>query len=142
VASKKSKKSKRKSGDTKGREGLAEVAIADQQVLRGAGGETHQVAGSDDEAMTTAQGVIVADGQHTLTVGPRGPQLLEDFVMREKIFHFDHERIPERVVHARGYGAKGYFENYENQTDLTWAIQPMVPSTSMKEPSTPSSPEI
>jgi len=121
VASKKLKKSKGKSEDTKGREGVAEVSIGDQQVLRGAGGETHQVAGSDDEAMTTAQGVIVADGQNTLTVGPRGPQLLEDFVMREKIFHFDHERIPERVVHARGYGAKGYFENYENQTDLTCA---------------------
>ena len=50
-----------------------------------------------------------------------GPTLLEDFHLREKIFHFDHERIPERVVHARGFGAHGYFENYEPLTELTRA---------------------
>ena len=53
--------------------------------------------------------------------GARGPTLLEDFHFREKIFHFDHERIPERVVHARGYGAHGYFENYESLADITRA---------------------
>ncbi|MGB0114123.1 MAG: catalase [Ilumatobacteraceae bacterium] len=71
--------------------------------------------------MTTAQGVPISDDQNTLTAGDRGPQLLEDFAMREKIFHFDHERIPERVVHARGFGAKGYFEPYESLSDVTRA---------------------
>jgi catalase len=65
--------------------------------------------------------VVVADDQNTLTVGDRGPGALEDFHFREKIFHFDHERIPERVVHARGYGAHGFFENYEPLSDLTRA---------------------
>ena len=86
-----------------------------------AGGETHQRAGGDTPTLTTQQGVPVSDDQNTATAGPRGPQLLEDFVMREKIFHFDHERIPERVVHARGYGAKGYFETYESLSDITSA---------------------
>ena len=75
----------------------------------GNGGETHQQADADTETLTTAQGIVVSDDQNSLTVGERGPTLLEDFALREKIFHFDHERIPERVVHARGYGAKGYF---------------------------------
>ena len=57
--------------------------------------------------MTTDQGVPIGDDQNSLKAGERGPTLLEDFVLREKIFHFDHERIPERVVHARGYGAHG-----------------------------------
>ena len=87
----------------------------------GAGGETHQTAGNGHPALTTQQGVPVADDQNTLRVGERGPALLEDFHFREKIFHFDHERIPERVVHARGYGAHGYFENYESLADLTRA---------------------
>ncbi|MFX4531921.1 catalase, partial [Acinetobacter baumannii] len=68
----------------------------------GTGGELHQSAGADLPTMTTQQGVPISDDQNSLRVGPRGPALLEDFVMREKIFHFDHERIPERVVHARG----------------------------------------
>ncbi len=88
---------------------------------RGAGGETHQVAGDGRPPLTTRQGVPVGDDQNTLRVGERGPSLLEDFHFREKIFHFDHERIPERVVHARGYGAHGYFENYESLADLTRA---------------------
>jgi catalase len=71
--------------------------------------------------LTTQQGVPVSDDQNTLRAGERGPALLEDFHFREKIFHFDHERIPERVVHARGYGAHGYFENYEPLTDITRA---------------------
>ena len=85
------------------------------------GGETHQIAGRSIEAITTRQGVPVSDDQNTLTAGERGPQLLEDFVMREKIFHFDHERIPERVVHARGFGVKGFFEPYESLADITSA---------------------
>ena len=86
----------------------------------GAGGETHQVA-KGRAALTTQQGVVVADDQSTLRAGQRGPAILEDFHFREKIFHFDHERIPERVVHARGYGVHGFFENYEPLTDLTRA---------------------
>ena len=60
--------------------------------------------------LTTNQGVAVADNQSSLKVGLRGPTMLEDFILREKITHFDHERIPERVVHARGSGAHGFFE--------------------------------
>ena len=76
----------------------------------GHGGETQQPPDRGGAAMTTAQGALVSDNQNSLRVGERGPTLLEDFAFREKIFHFDHERIPERVVHARGYGAHGYFE--------------------------------
>jgi catalase len=83
--------------------------------------EIHQTAGDGTPRMTTAQGIPVSDDQNTLRAGDRGPALLEDFHFREKIFHFDHERIPERVVHARGYGAHGYFECYEPLTDLTRA---------------------
>ena len=71
--------------------------------------------------MTTQQGTPVSDDQNSLKIGARGPTVLEDFHFREKIFHFDHERIPERVVHARGFGAHGYFENYESLADLTKA---------------------
>ena len=78
---------------------------------RGEGGELHQTAEDGFPVLTTAQGGPVADDQNTLKIGARGPTALEDFHFREKIFHFDHERIPERVVHARGYGAHGYFEN-------------------------------
>jgi catalase len=87
----------------------------------GRGGELHQVAGGDVPVLTTQQGTPVSDDQNSLRVGPRGPATLEDFHLREKIFHFDHERIPERVVHARGYGAHGYFENYESLADITAA---------------------
>jgi len=87
----------------------------------GHGGEIHQYASSGSARLTTPQGVPVADDQNTLRAGDRGPFLLEDFHFREKIFHFDHERIPERVVHARGFGAKGYFETYESLGDLTRA---------------------
>lgn len=73
-------------------------------------GEIHQHAGRGHPDLTTNQGVVIADDQNSLKAGPHGPALLEDFILREKIFHFDHERIPERVVHARGYGAHGYFE--------------------------------
>ncbi|MCY1391356.1 Catalase HPII [compost metagenome] len=74
-----------------------------------------------EQALRTNQGVKVADNQNTLRAGPRGPSLLEDFIMREKITHFDHERIPERIVHARGTGAHGYFQTYKAHTELTKA---------------------
>jgi catalase len=76
---------------------------------------------SGGRALTTNQGVPIADNQNSLKAGLRGPSLLEDFILREKITHFDHERIPERIVHARGSGAHGYFECYEPLTDLTRA---------------------
>lgn len=87
----------------------------------GHGGETHQTATEKIPTLTTQQGIPVADDQNSLSVGQRGPALLEDFHFREKMFHFDHERIPERVVHARGYGAHGYFETYKPLTDITRA---------------------
>ena len=71
--------------------------------------------------LTTNQGLRVADNHNSLKAGVRGPTLLEDFILREKITHFDHERIPERAVHARGAGAHGYFEPYESLADLTCA---------------------
>jgi catalase len=92
----------------------------------GDGGETHQhvpVKG-DHEAeahLTTNQGIRVSDNQNQLKAGARGPVLLEDFALREKIFHFDHERIPERIVHARGSAAHGFFEVYESLADITRA---------------------
>ena len=71
--------------------------------------------------LTNAQGVRINDDQNSLKACERGPSLLEDFLLREKLTHFDHERIPERVVHARGAGAHGYFEAYESQAALTKA---------------------
>ena len=77
---------------------------------RGNGDELHQPAGGAHPALTTNQGVAVPDNQNSLRAHARGPTLLEDFILREKITHFDHERIPERIVHARGSAAHGYFE--------------------------------
>ena len=76
---------------------------------------------SSDQTLTTNQGVPVADNQNSLKAGLRGPALLEDFILREKITHFDHERIPERIVHARGSAAHGYFECYAPMTGVTRA---------------------
>ncbi|MBK7470420.1 MAG: catalase [Betaproteobacteria bacterium] len=76
---------------------------------------------SGGRALTTNQGVPIADNQSSLKAGFRGPALLEDFILREKITHFDHERIPERIVHARGSGAHGYFECAAALTDITSA---------------------
>ncbi|WP_077001199.1 catalase [Variovorax sp. KK3] len=73
------------------------------------------------QVLTTNQGVPIADNQNSLKAGARGPVLLEDFILREKITHFDHERIPERIVHARGSGAHGFFECYEPLTKYTKA---------------------
>ena len=87
----------------------------------GTGGETHQNVGKSGTTLTTDQGLPISDNQNSLRVGPRGPGLLEDFILREKITNFDHERIPERVVHARGFGVHGYFQSYENHSKLTKA---------------------
>ena len=73
------------------------------------------------QRLTTNQGVPVANNQDSLKIGLRGPTAMEDFILREKITHFDHERIPERVVHARGSAAHGYFESYQDLSDLTRA---------------------
>ncbi|HEY8027830.1 MAG TPA: catalase [Burkholderiaceae bacterium] len=82
----------------------------DQPATFGNGGELHQAAEEGMPGLTTNQGVPVADNQNSLRANMRGPTLLEDFIFREKITHFDHERIPERVVHARGTGVHGFFE--------------------------------
>lgn len=89
--------------------------------LQGDGGETHQTNRGGAPTLTTQQGAPVADDQNSLKQGDRGPTLLEDFHFREKIFHFDHERIPERVVHARGYGAHGFFELTESLAEYSRA---------------------
>jgi catalase len=83
-------------------------------------GETHQISSGDD-VLTTNQGTPISDNQNSLKAGARGPTLLEDFVLREKITHFDHERIPERIVHARGSGAHGVFQPVKSMRHLTKA---------------------
>lgn len=98
-----------------------DATIHDQKLHRGVGGELHQFAEDGKPVLTTAQGGPVSDDQNTLRLGARGPAVIDDFHFREKIFHFDHERIPERVVHARGYGAHGYFETYESLAAYTRA---------------------
>ena len=89
--------------------------------ISSSGGETHQTASSDTNQLTTNHGVGIADNQNSLKAGARGPVLLEDFHLREKIFHFDHERIPERIVHARGSGAHGVFTCTKAIPELTRA---------------------
>ena len=84
-------------------------------------GELHQIAGGEHPALTTNQGVVISDNQNSLRANPRGPTLLEDFILREKITHFDHERIPERIVHARASGAHGFFELTASLKDYTTA---------------------
>ncbi len=92
----------------------------DAETTRGNAGELHQHA-IGDARLTNQQGVAVPDDQNSLRLGPRGPLLMEDQFFREKIFHFDHERIPERVVHARGFGAHGYFETTDPIPELSRA---------------------
>ncbi len=75
----------------------------------------------DDQFLTTNQGLKINDNQNSLKSGERGSTLLEDFILREKITHFDHERIPERIVHARGSAAHGVFELYQSMTSYTKA---------------------
>ena len=87
----------------------------------GEGGETHQTVATLDRVLTTNQGAPISDNQNSLKSGERGPTLIEDFILREKITHFDHERIPERIVHARGSGAHGYFQPVKSLSKLTRA---------------------
>ena len=89
----------------------------DVETLVAPGGELHQQADGPETQITTNQGVPIADNQNSLKAGARGPVLLQDFILREKITHFDHERIPERVVHARGSAAHGFFECLEDCSD-------------------------
>jgi catalase len=96
-------KSKKRKQENSSAPPYAEAQLAE-------GGELHQVAGGEHPALTTNQGVVLSDNQNSLRANPRGPTLLEDFILREKIFHFDHERIPERIVHARATGVHGFFE--------------------------------
>ena len=114
--------------DLVGASSLAEVNQSDKTGRPAAAGDD-QVIGPLDrvrvdgtgQPLTTNQGVLVADNQHSLKAGLRGPALLKDFILREKVTHFDHERIPERVVHARGSAAHGFFECYKPLTRLTRA---------------------
>ncbi|MBC7603611.1 MAG: catalase [Ramlibacter sp.] len=92
----------------------SEVAQAKQKQL-----ETFSQA--NENLLTTNQGLVIPDNHNSLRAGARGPTLLEDFILREKITHFDHERIPERVVHARGAGAHGYFELTKSLIEYTRA---------------------
>lgn len=97
---------------------------AGYETRAGSGGETHQDAATGapaDGYLTDNFGHRLADNQNSLKAGARGPALLEDFILREKIFHFDHERIPERIVHARGSGAHGVFEVTRAIPELTKA---------------------
>ncbi|HEY9237285.1 MAG TPA: catalase, partial [Burkholderiaceae bacterium] len=87
----------------------------------GNGGELHQSAGGTHPDLTTNQGLPISDNQNSLKAHPRGPTLLEDFILREKITHFDHERIPERIVHARGSAAHGFFELTKSLAQYTRA---------------------
>ena len=94
------------SGKYKQKEGTTPIA----QSQPASGGELHQIAGGEHPTLTTNQGVALSDNQNSLRANPHGPTLLEDFILRDKITHFDHERIPERIVHARATGAHGFFE--------------------------------
>ncbi|MGI4879165.1 MAG: catalase [Janthinobacterium lividum] len=98
----------------------------------GAGGELHQVASDGGQILTTNHGMAIGDDHNSLKAGPRGPTLLEDFVLREKIFHFDHERIPERVVHARGLAAHGVFTLTDSLSDVT--IAPVLGEVGVETP--------
>src|SRR6476660_1691023 len=93
---------------------------------RGNAGELHQQVPpkgphGGEGHLTTNQGIRIADNQNQLKAGERGPVLIEDYILREKIFHFDHERIPERIVHARGTAVHGYFELTKSLAQYTTA---------------------
>ena len=89
----------------------------------GQGGELHQTASAPDARTTTNHGAPISDNQNSLKAGPRGSTLLEDFILREKIQHFDHERIPARIVHARGSAAHGFLNSRK-----AWPTTPRPPS--------------
>jgi catalase len=101
--------------------GSVQSVLEDSAISVGNGGEWHQAAGNNHPSLTTNQGLPIADDQNSLKANPTGPTLLEDFILREKITHFDHERIPERIVHARGTGAHGFFELTESLEKYTTA---------------------
>jgi catalase len=113
-------KDKIKSNLGKGKQEKGSASKGDAEEVA-AGGELHQIAGGEHPALTTNQGVAISDNQNSLKANPRGPTLLEDFILREKITHFDHERIPERIVHARGTGVHGFFELTESLKQYTTA---------------------
>ncbi len=100
---------------------MADFQPGTEQGDRASPAETHQTAGGDHPMLTTNQGITVGDNQNSLKASPRGPVLLEDFALLEKIQHFDHERIPERVVHARGTAAHGYFELTDSLAEVSKA---------------------
>jgi catalase len=114
----KEKKAGNNTGKRKEEKGLSN---SNGEARLGSGGELHQTAGGDRPVLTTNQGIPISDNQNSLRANVRGPTLLEDFVLREKITHFDHERIPERIVHARGTAAHGYFELTESLAQYTTA---------------------
>ncbi len=91
----------------------------------GASNKINELAPNTSDAtgqfLTTNHGVKINDDQNSLKAGERGPSLLEDFIFREKMTHFDHERIPERIVHARGSAAHGVFQVYESMSKYTKA---------------------
>ncbi len=91
------------------------------ETIVGTGGELHQQAGGTHSNMTNQRGTVIADDENSLKANARGPVLIEDFMLIEKTQHFDHERIPERIVHARGYGARGYFELTDSLKGITKA---------------------
>jgi catalase len=95
--------------------------MSEQKLPLDKNGAPHQDASEGYEVLTTSHGVPISGNQSHLRVGEVGPLLMEDFHFREKIFHFDHERIPERVVHARGYGAHGFFETTTELSGITSA---------------------
>jgi catalase len=113
---------------------------ANARAKTGNGGETHQNAGGPEQWLTTNQGTPISDNQNSLKSGERGPSLLEDFILREKITHFDHERIPERIVHARGSGAHGYFQPTKSLAKLTKAAFLQDPRSSYASPPSPAAP--
>ena len=95
--------------------------MAAKDERRGAADELHQLDKGNRPTLTTNQGIPVSDNQNSLRANAVGPTLLEDFVLREKITHFDHERIPERIVHARGTGVHGFYELTESLEQYTTA---------------------
>jgi catalase len=102
--------SKAKTTSNSGKRKPEEASTPAKGTHRAAGGELHQIASGEHPPLTTNQGVALSDNQNSLRSHPRGPTLLEDFILREKVTHFDHERIPERIVHARATGVHGFFE--------------------------------
>lgn len=100
---------------------MAKTPSSSPETHSGNEGETHQTASTPETRLTTNHGAPVGDNQNSLKAGSRGPSLLEDFILREKIQHFDHERIPERIVHARGSAAHGFFELTESLAEFTRA---------------------